>query len=440
MFSTKDLYKLMIPLVIEQVLSVLVGMANVIMIAVAGEAAVSAVSLVDSINLLIIQLLIALSTGGAIVAARYLGRKDAKNACLAANQLILSTAVLSIVLTLLALLGNDFLLRIIFGDVEQAVMDNAKVYFLFTAFSFPFLAIYYSCAALFRSMGKSGISMCTSFVLNGLNMIGNAICIYGMKMGVEGIAVSTLFSRIVAAIIILVLLQSPKNVISIDKKLRFGYRPAMIKNILNIGIPTGLENSLFQMGKLILQSLIATLGTASIAGFAVASNVVMLEYLPGNAIGLGLITVVSQCIGAGKYEDAEKYTKKLIKANYIVVFIMVIVITLICRPLVGVYNLSAEAAAATEKMIWLHGAMMIIWPISFTLPNTLRSASDVRYTMVISILSMFIFRIGFSYVLVKGMHMGIMGVWIAMFIDWFCRAGFFFFRYQSGKWKVMVKN
>ncbi len=434
MFSKNDLLKLMIPLIVEQILAVLVGMVDVVMVASVGEAAVSGVSLVDSINILLIQLLAAMATGGAVVAAQYLGNRDEKNACMAANQLVLFNGVFSLGIMVIVLILNKSLLRLIFGSIADDVMRNAEVYFQITAISYPFLAIYNSCAALYRSMGNSKISMYTSLIMNGINIVGNAICVYGLHMGVEGVAYPTLLSRAIAAVIILYLVRNPKNRIHVDSHLRLGFQPKMIKRILKIGIPNGLENSMFQFGKLMIQSLVSTLGTSAIAAFAVASNIVTIEYLPGNALGLGLITVVGQCVGAGEFEQAKKYTKKIIAANYIILIFVATGLAVFSTPVVGIYNLSSEASAIAVSMIVVHSIAMTIWPTSFTLPNALRAASDVKFTMTVSVCSMWIFRIGLSYLLILGFQMNIMGVWIAMFADWLFRDFCFITRFIRGKW------
>lgn len=434
MFSRNDLLKLMLPLIVEQILAVLVGMVDVVMVASVGEAAVSGVSLVDSINILLIQLLAAMATGGAVVAAQYLGNRNEESACMAANQLLLFNSVFSTAIMVVVLILNKSLLRLIFGSIDDDVMRNAEVYFQITAISYPFLAIYNSCAALYRSMGNSKISMYTSLIMNGINIVGNAICVYGLKMGVEGVAYPTLLSRAVAAVIILYLVRNPENRIHVDSRLRLGFHPHMIKRILKIGIPNGLENSMFQFGKLMIQSLVSTLGTSAIAAFAVASNIVTIEYLPGNALGLGLITIVGQCVGAGEFEQAKKYTKKIIAVNYLILLFVATGLALLSAPVVGIYNLSPEAAEIAISMIVIHSVAMAIWPTSFTLPNALRAASDVKFTMTVSVLSMWAFRIGFSYLLILGFHMNIMGVWIAMFVDWLFRDFCFIIRFAKGKW------
>lgn len=433
MFSRKDLLKLLAPLIVEQILAVLVGMVDVMMVAAVGETAVSGVSLVDSVSVLIIQMLAALATGGAVVSAQFIGKKKPDMACKAAGQLVLVTLILSAVMTLAALLGNRRLLSLIFGSVEEAVMKDAMVYFYLSALSYPFLALYNSCAALFRAMGNSKVSMMASMVMNGINIAGNALCIYGLHMGVEGVGIPTLVSRAIAALLMFYLIQNPDNLIRIRtlKELRFD--GPVVKRILQIGVPNGLENSMFQFGKVTLQSLVSSLGTASIAGYAVAGNLVTLEYLPGNALGLGLITIVGQCVGAGEFQQAKSYTKKLVGLNYCILAVVCTLMAVGNHHLVGFYNLSQEASSAASQMIFAHSVAMIIWPLAFTLPYFLRASNDPSFTMAVSVLSMWIFRIGFAYLFVKVLNVGIMGIWYGMFIDWIARTILFVWRFQRAK-------
>lgn len=431
LFTRRDLIKLLGPLIVEQILAVLVGMVDVIMVAAVGEAAVSGVALVDSISILIIQVLAALATGGAVVVSQYLGMKQSENACKAAGQLLLSSLIFAVFISILALTWNSHLLRIIFGNTDSTVMENARIYFFLSALSYPFLAVYNSCAALYRSMGNSRVSMVASIIMNTINIAGNAICIYGLKMGVEGVGIPTLISRAAAAFLMVYLIQNPDNIVRIKNLKELRIEKSIIKKILAVGVPNGLENGMFQCGKLMLQSLVSSLGTASIASFAVASNLATIQYLPGNAIGLGLITIVGQCVGAGEYKQAKEYTKKLIFLNYIMAAVVCILMAAGSRQLIGLYNLSPEASDIARRMITAHAAAMIIWPLAFTVTNALRAGYQARFTMVISIVSMWTFRIGFGYLFVKAADMGIMGIWYAMFIDWAFRAIVFMWKFRN---------
>ena len=422
MFTRTQLIKLLAPLIVEQILTVLVGMADVVMVAAVGEAAVSGVSLVDSISILIIQIMGAMATGGAVVCSQYLGKRQVRDAGTAAGQLVSVTLAISLGVTAVALAGNRRLLSAIFGQVEREVMDNAQTYFLITAMSYPFIGLYNACAALFRSMGNAKVSMFTSLVMNGINITGNAVCVFGLKMGVAGVAYPTLVSRMTAAVLIFVLLQNRHNEIRISGLKALKPHSGMIRTILSVGIPGGLENGMFQFGKIFLQSLVSSLGTASIASYAVACNLVTLLYLPGNALGLGLITIVGQCVGAGKPREAMHYTKVLLAVNYLILAVLSTAMFFGTDLLVSFYNLSPEAAAISHVLLQAHCVAMILWPAAFTLPNALRAALDARFTMAVSVFSMWAFRIGFAYLFVYLFDLGVPGVWYGMFIDWVFRA------------------
>ncbi len=436
-FTKKDLMHLIVPLILEQLLAVTVGMADSIMVASVGESAVSAVSLVDSVNILLINIFAALATGGAVVAGQYLGQKNNKNACKAGEQLIVFTTFISLAIMALMYIGKSFIINMIFGQIEPDVAANVNTYMLIVLASIPFIAVYNSGAALFRSMGNSGITMRISAIMNIINVVGNAILIFGFNMGVEGVAIPTLVSRAVAAIIIVVLLRDENLKIHISKPFRYKYDRGMVLKILGIGIPNGIENSMFQLGKVLLLSVIAGFGTASITANAVANAVSSFSILPGMSIGLGLVTVVSQCVGARDYEQARYYTKKLLKYAYFSLILVNATIILATPFILDIYKLSAETAAMAKQVIIFNSMnVCFTWAPAFTLPNALRASSDVRYTMIVGVGSMWITRIGFGILLAKYMNLGVLGVWVAMFIDWIVRSFFFVTRYKGHKWEI----
>ena len=421
MFNRKQLARLIWPLIVEQFLAVAIGMADTVMVTSCGEAAVAGVSLVDSINVLLINIFSALATGGAILASQYIGRQDKEQANVAAKQLVLVTAGISVLVMAICLFANASLLHMVFGEAEADVMTNAETYFFWSALSYPFLALYNAGAALFRAMGNSRISMFTALLMNALNIGGNALLIYGMNMGVAGAAIASLVSRFVGAAIMLALLR---------------LRHPMIRQILGVGVPNGLENGMFQIGKILVQRLITVLGTASISANAVANTVAALPQIPGAAIGLAMITVVGQCIGAGEQDQAKSYTLRLTGLAYASMSVLCILEVVLVAPIVGFFNLSAQTAELARQLLVYHGiTCLIMWPASFVLPNGLRAAGDVRFTMLVSVLSMWVFRIGFSYLLVDMLHMGVLGVWVAMTIDWLVRVIVFSIRLFTGGWR-----
>lgn len=436
-FTNKQLVGLIIPLMIEQVLAVLVGLADSIMVANAGEAAVSSVSLVDNVMILLINVFAALATGGAVVVGHYIGQGRRERANKATDQLILFNLVLSLVITAGVYLCHDWILHGVFGKIEADVMANSRIYLLIVAASIPFLALYNGGAAIFRAVGNSKISMETSLLMNFVNVIGNAILIYGMKMGVAGAAIPTLISRILAAIIMIVLLRRQNQPVHMSAKFEWKFDRHMVRKILHIGIPNGLENSMFQLGKILVLSLVATFGTASIAANAVSNTIATFQILPGMAMGFAVLTVVSQCVGAGEYDQVRYYTKKLMIMVYVAIVLINIAVIFLLPFIMQIYNLSAGTAEMAEQILTYHGICAIfIWPLSFTLPNTLRAANDVKFTMYTSVFSMWVFRIVFSYILGKYLELGVFGIWVAMTIDWAFRAACFVVRYVRGKWKL----
>lgn len=409
------------PLVTEQLLNVLVGMVDVVMVASIGEAAVSGVSLVDSVNQLLIAFLAALTAGGTVVCSQFIGKRDGDRANETAGQVVTVTVTGTTVLALAFLLSGRHLLMLIFGTVEEAVMDSAVIYFLITAVSFPFLALYNSSAALFRAVGNSRISMKTSMLMNGMNVAGNALCIYVLKMGVAGVAVPTLISRLTASLALFGLLQHPENEVRVSALRDLLPNWELIGRILNIGIPGGVESSLFQFGKLMLQRLVSTLGTASIAGFAVASNLVNFLYLPGTALGLALTTVVGQCVGAGEAEQAKRYTRIFNGLDYAFLAVLATGLALGRYRFIGLYSLSDEAVQIAAGLVLSHSIAMILWPPAFVTPHALRAANDARFTMILSIGCVWIFRVALAYLFVQGLGLSIQYVWYAMYIDWVVR-------------------
>ncbi|WP_178725220.1 MATE family efflux transporter [Clostridia bacterium] len=435
MFTAKDLRKLILPLIVEQFLAVTIGMADTIMVASTGEAAMSSVSLVDAINILLINIFSALATGGAIVASQYLGREDNKRANVAAKQLLLVTTAMSVFIMAVCLIGRNPILDLIFGKIEPEVMDNCRVYFFWSALSYPFLAVYNAGAALYRSMGNSKVSMLTSTLMNAINIAGNALLIFGFHMGVAGAAIASLFARMVGAVLITCLLRFKPHVIQLEAVFKLDFQPEMIKNILKFGVPTGLENGMFQIGRLMTQGLVATFGLTATTANAIGMSLSAFPQIPGTAIGLAMVTVVGQCIGARRQEEAKRYTLKLTGLAYLAMGALNLVMLALLPVVIGIYNPSpATAALARELMLYCIACTILLWPASFVLPNGLRAAGDVRFTMTVSIVSMWVFRIGFSYLLAKGLQMGVLGVWIAMTIDWAFRILCFAIRFFRGKW------
>jgi putative MATE family efflux protein len=436
-WNNRALFQLLWPLIIEQLLAVTMGAADTMMVSSVGEFAVSGVNIVDNINNLLIIAFMALATGGAVVVSQYIGRRDAKNTNVAAKQLVYIVTLVSLILMGIALILRRPIISLIYGNIAGDVMDAAVVYFFITALSYPFLAIYNADAALFRAAGNSGITMRIALLVNIMNVGGNAFFIFVLHIGVVGVALSTLLSRIAAAAILtLLLVYNRKGILSLDglHKIRF-VRP-MIRNILNVGVPSGLENSMFQIGRLLTQRIFTTFGTMAIAANAIAGVINSFSFMPGMAYGIALLTIVGQCVGAGDYEAAKKETAKIMKLAYLTLFVIGALIYIFMDGLISLFSLSPEAQVLTKTFLQVHCISMVIgWPMSFAMPNALRAAGDVRYVMLVATVSMWLVRVSAAYLLCFPLALGPLGVWLSMGGDFLVRGVCYFTRWQHGHWQ-----
>lgn len=435
LFSNQKLIALLIPLVIEQILLVSVGVFDTLMVASIGEAAVSAVSLVDAINALMIQVFVALGTGGAVVASQYIGHRSYQQAKTSASQLVFIIGVFALSLAVVICTFHTHILSLVFGALDAEVMGYAQTYLFITALSYPFIGLYNGVAALFRAQGNSKVSMFVSLSMNVINILGNTILIFGFGLGVLGAALATLLSRVFAAVIVFVMLQMGNNPLRINHLADLMPQKEYIKRILSIGIPSGVENGMFQFGRLAVSGLVSTLSTAAIAANAIGGTMVSIINIPSNAIGLAVITVVGQCIGAGEKEQAKYYSNRFMIYAYLAVWVSNILSLFTVPVLLPLFGLSQETISIAQQVLLLFSCCaFVIFVPSFVMPSALRSAGDAKFTMWVSILSMWIFRIASSYLLVVVFNLGILGVWAGMCIDWLFRAIFYSIRYLSGRW------
>ncbi len=446
MFSRRDLFKLILPMILQQALTITVNTVDSMMVASAGEAAVSGVSLVAEFDALLIIAFSSLVTGGSVAVSHALGRKDREfgNGCV--KQLLYITTGIALILTILVGLFREPILRTLYGSADMPVLNAANSYMRITLLSLPFLAIYLSCDAVFRSMGDTVTGLKMSALSNVLNVIGNSIFIYGCGLGAAGAAAATLIARLVCSVILIIKLHNRSNPIYIEKL--FSYKPdrAVIAQMLRIGVPHGIENSMFQFGRLATQVLISSMGTAAIAANSVANTLANYLYLASGAIGNAAITVVGRCIGAREYDQSRHYALKLLFVEYICMWVLSLVLFVFGKPIIGIYNLSAEGAKIAMELTIFHCIVTsLIRPPAFTFPSIFKAAGDAKYSMAVSVISMWVIRIGLSYILspesinvfgitIPGFGIGIMGVWIAMAADWVLRVVLFTIRFKSGKW------
>lgn len=436
LFSDKEIWALLIPIILEQLLNSLMGMLDTMMVSrIDLGASMSAVSLVDSINNLFIQLFSAMAAGAAIVCSQYIGKKDIEGANKAAKQVIFTMFFTSTVVMILLLIFRVPLLNLTFGRTEKDVWNYSQQYFLITTCSYPFIALFNAGGSLYRACGNSKFPMKISIIANIINVIGNAVLIFVFHLGVSGAAIATLVSRAFSAVVILYCLRKSREEIKVKGYLKIRPQWVIISIILAIGIPSGIENSMFQFGKLAIQSTVSEMGTIAIAAQAMTSIFENVNGVGGTGVGIGLMTIIGHCLGAGRKEEAKLYMIKLIGIGELVITLSCIFVYIIAKPVTILAGMSGESASLCLSMLgYITIFKPLFWTLSFVIPYGLRAAGDVRFSMIVSTITMWFVRVSLCIFLVKVFHFGPMAVWIGMFSDWFVRGVIFTKRMLGQKW------
>ena len=435
MFSNQMIAAILVPVIMEQLLNSVMGTADTMMVSNVGSAAISAVSLVDSINVLVIQAFSALAAGGAIICAQYIGQKNKERANESARQVLFIITAISIVVSLICLIFQKPLLRVIFGSVEAEVMRASEIYFFYTALSFPFIAAYDAAASIFRAQDNTKGPMIISMISNVMNIVGNAIMIWGFHMGVAGAAIATLVSRIFCAVVVLIQLRKDRQPIVVRDYMKIRPNWSMIRRILGIGIPSGVENSMFQLGKLAIQSTVSTLGTAAIAAQAMTNILENLNGIAAIGVGIGLMTIVGQCMGAGRKDEAVYYIKKLCVIAEVIIIVSCLTVFALTKPVTMLGGMERESADMCFHMVmWITIMKPLVWTMAFVPGYGLRAAGDVKFSMITSCTTMWVFRFCLCVYLIRFQGFGPMAVWIGMFTDWTIRGIIFGIRFHSRKW------
>ncbi len=435
LFSDRSLLLLIAPLVVEQMLFIFVGMADTVMISSTGEASVSAISLVDSIFMLFVSLFGAFANGGAVVTGQFLGRKAFGEAKSSAAQLLWFSAIVGVVISIALGMVQEQFIRTVYGQLEPEVYNRCLTYMSIVNLSIPFLSVMNAAAAIFRTMGNSKTTLIVAVIMNIINVVGNAVLIYIFKFEVAGAAIPTLVSRIFACVILIYLLYKLPTRLCLRGSMRFHLDKAMLGKILRIGVPNGVDGISFHLGRLLLTSIISTMGTAAITANAVSGSIAGLNMVAGMAFATATLTIISRCIGANDYEQARYFNRKLMAYSYLTAIVLSGLVILLMDPIIFLFNLSDETGVLVEHLTTFYAvSFMIVWIPAFQLPNTLRSAGDTRFTMIVSVFSMWCFRLVGGYVLAIPLQLGVQGVWYAMVLDWVVRATFFTFRYRGTAW------
>lgn len=435
MFTNKDLKNLIIPLFVEQFLLMFVGIADTFAVSFSGEADVSGVSLVTSFNTVLIFLFTALSSGGAVIISQYIGSGDDKAASRSSGQLLMISTVISVVMTALILVSHTQLLRLLFGKIEADVMEACESYLWITTLSLPFLAIYDAGAALCRSIGKTNVTMNVSIVVNIINVIGNCVGVFALHMGAVGVAYPSLLSRLISAIVVTAYCFKKQNAVRYRLADIFAWDGDLLKKVMGIALPNGVENGVHQLVKVALSSMIALFGTYQIAANGVAQSIWSLASIMGLAMAPVYTTVIGQCMGARDIDSANFYFRKLNKITLVLSVLWNALIFCI-TPLIVRY--SAISPEAKELVIWLVLINNIFnglaYPFAGSLGNGLRAAGDVKFTMIVSITLTIAARLFFSALFGLWLGWGVIGVAIGMSMDLVFRGAIFIWRLKSQKW------
>lgn len=436
LFSKKQVHNIIVPLIMEQIFMAAIGMFDIIMVSGLGEHSISAVSLVDFINQLINSVLTALSTGGAIVCSQYIGRKDLRYAGEAVEHLILLVVLAGGILMGAAFAGNPLVLKLLYGSIEQKVMDNARIYFCLSGISYPFIALFCCSSAVMRALGYSRLSFQTSLIMNFLNIFMNALFIFGFRWGVFGAGLASLLSRAIVSLVLFYMVTRKQDMVPVRPLFQWRLKKGTTASIFRLAIPTSLESSLFYIGRLLVQRVVTGFGTSAIAANAVSLTVTEFLHMPGAGTGIAMITIVGRCIGADEKKQAREYASYLIRLTYLLQGVCCIGSMVLASPVTGLYNLTDTTKETAIWMLMTHGIICtVFWPMGFTTANALKSAGDVKFTMMMSFACMWIFRVGGSYLFVKLFpQFGVMNVWFAMYCDWIARAIICFTRYRGDTW------
>ncbi len=417
-----------------------IGLFDTIMVSSAGEPAVAGVSTVDSLNLLLINLFMGIATGTTVVISQYIGANRYKDAKRTATQSLWASIFISVLIMTLCVIDCHWVLSLLFGKIEQDVMGHAVSYFLYSAISYPFLAVYSTCAAIYRAKGNATATMIISIIMNIINVSGTAIFIYGFEMGAGGAALSSLISRAVGAMIMVLLLLRRSEEINIRKMFPFKFQWDVLKLVLLIGLPAAAESVIFQLGKVMTQSFITGYGTEAITANGVVNTIFAIALIPGNSLNIAIMTVVGQLIGAGKTKEAKRYVWLF---GGIVMLLQVFtnsIIYAIHTPVFSLFGLGDKTAAiANQLLLSITIVVPVLWAASFTIPAGLRASGDVKFPMIISICTMWFGRVLFGYLLGSVFGMGVLGIWIGMYLDWLLRAPIYILRLRKRDFKKFIR-
>ena len=439
--NKKNLLRLIIPIVIEQLLASTIGLADTIMVSSTGEASVAGVSNVDAINILLINVFMAVATGATVVISQYLGADDLKKANRTAVQAFWISIVISTLIAFVCVIWGSDILGILYGKMKPDVTKQAAEYFFYSALSYPFLAIYSTCAAVFRAKGNTTATMVISVIMNVINVSGNAVFIYGMSMEAGGAALASLISRVIGAGIMVFLLTRVTQSVNIRGAFPVRLHWDVLKLILFIGVPAAAESVIFQCGKVMTQNFITSFGTPAITANGVVGTIFNIALIPGNSLNIAIMTVVGYCIGSSRFREAKRYIRYFVLITMGLQLFTNLAAYLASDQILALFHLGEKTKGiASELILTMLFAVPLLWPAAFTTPAGLRAAGDVKFTMVVSIATMWLFRVAIGYLLCVVLRYGVTGVWIGMYADWLARAVIYLIRLRHKSFFSLVET
>ncbi len=447
MIIRKDVIKLTVPVILEQTFVVLMGVINTIMAGHLGKEAVSAVGMVDSVNNIFIAFFSALAVGGTVVVAQYAGRGSLGSANEAARHTLYAGFVLSLFITVVLFIFRHSVVSLLFGGAESTVIGYSMVYLQITLPTYPLIAITAIACGVLRGAGDTRTPMKVTIIMNFLNVILSYFLIYGLHIrtahlsisipayGIKGAALGIAAARTIGTALILFTLFKGSKLIKLTIDRHFKLDISMLKAIFGVGIPASVESLLFNGGKLITQIFVVGMGTASIAANYIGGSLFGLINIPGTAISIAATTLVGQHMGRQEKEEAKGMIVYLTKAAGICLFVMCAAIFPFSNFLPSLYTDNGDVIRITGDLLKTAVASMpLFWVVSFIIPAGLKGAGDAKFTMYVSVFSMWAFRITLGYILGVPLKLGVIGVWLGMYIDWMVRGIFFYMRLRRGKW------
>ena len=433
LFPRQALVALLLPLIAEQALSVTIGLADTLMVSSVGEAAVSGVSLVDSFNTLMIQIMSALATGGAVVTSQYIGHQEPKNAKAAAAQILFVLSSFSVLVAAVVIGGRHAILRGIFGSIDADVMRYAETYFLLSALSYPFIGLYNAGAALFRAQGNSKISMLSSLVMNVVNIGGNAVLIYGFGMGVMGAALATVLSQVASAVLTLRCIVGSQGMPWHIRTEKLRLHGDVFAAICTIGVPAAAQSAMYNISNMFIQSSMNSFGTSTIAAWGVYGKIDFVFWMTINSLGIAITTFAGQNFGARQYDRVRRGVRVCLAMAACTTLVISFTFYNLAEVLFRLFSQDDAVVAVGVGMMHVLTPVYITYVCIEVLAGALRGCGDVRVPTLITVFFVCGLRMLWLFIAVPIRH-EVATVEMSYPITWSLASALFILYYVKGGW------